>query len=152
MAVTSKPSGRPRHTRKRTRTEPPGGKKRAVKPEDITRIVFLGQPTISNDGTRILVTHKTVGEKNNYETNLWMICADSEEAKQFTAGGADSATPAVQPDRNTAVQATDCRTTSASSVAKRSTSLRSSPSTITRMTGSVPDALRTTRPRLVSTA
>ena len=47
--------------------------KRAMKPEDLLRIVLVGDPQISPDGTRVLFSHKTINDKNKYISNLWMV-------------------------------------------------------------------------------
>lgn len=44
--------------------------KRPIRPDDLYRITFVGDPQISPDGGRVLFTRKTIGEKNNYVTQL----------------------------------------------------------------------------------
>ncbi len=59
--------------------------KRPIRPEDLNRIIFVGDPQISPDGSRILFTRKHIGKKNKYITNLWTV--DSEGKKtQWTQG------------------------------------------------------------------
>ena len=48
------------------------------------RIVF--DPQLSPDGKRVLFTHKQIGPKNQYLTNLWITSADKPEPREFTTG------------------------------------------------------------------
>jgi dipeptidyl aminopeptidase/acylaminoacyl peptidase len=69
-----------------------------MSPEDLTGFVYVGSPRISPDGSRIVFTHKTVGEKNNYRTNLWMVPTDgSDEPRPYTSSDKDAA-PSWSPD------------------------------------------------------
>lgn len=71
--------------------------KRPVLPEDLLRLASLGDPQISPDGKRILFTHKSVGEKNKYVTNLWTV--DLKGAlKQWTQGEAGASQGRWSPD------------------------------------------------------
>jgi dipeptidyl aminopeptidase/acylaminoacyl peptidase len=69
---------------------------RAVTPEDLLRLHVVSDPQISPDGTTILFVEKHVGEKNEYETNLWLVPADgartkaAAEPRQFTSGKRDA--------------------------------------------------------------
>lgn len=47
--------------------------KRPLTPEDLKKIVFVADPQISPDGSRILFTRKHINEKNKYITNLWSV-------------------------------------------------------------------------------
>lgn len=59
--------------------------KRPIRAEDLLRIVFVGDPQISPDGSRVLFAKKTVNDKNKYVTNLFTV--DSEGTiKQWTQG------------------------------------------------------------------
>jgi dipeptidyl aminopeptidase/acylaminoacyl peptidase len=70
--------------------------RRAITPEDLLRLHAVSDPQISPDGTTILFVEKHVGEKNEYETNLWLVAADgprshsAAEPRQFTSGKRDS--------------------------------------------------------------
>lgn len=73
-------------------------RRRTVTPEDLLQYTYLSDPQISPDGTRIVFVHKTVGEKNEYVTNLWMVGSHgSDDPRPFTAGGKDRA-PRWSPD------------------------------------------------------
>ena len=53
------------------------------------------------DGRCIVFTHKRVGEKNRYDTNLWLASTDSQQPpRPFTAGNRDSS-PRFSPDGQT---------------------------------------------------
>ncbi len=83
---TSSPPSRPQRPRSG----------RPIAPEDLLRLHVVSDPQISPDGTTILFAEKHVGEKNEYETNLWTVAADtarsnsSAEPRQFTSGKRDS--------------------------------------------------------------
>ena len=63
---------------------------RPFTPEDLQKFIFLGDPQISPDGSRILFTRKHAGEKNEYATNLWMVeTSDKAKPQQFTSSGQD---------------------------------------------------------------
>jgi dipeptidyl aminopeptidase/acylaminoacyl peptidase len=73
--------------------------KRLITPADLTRFQLLGDPQLSPDGEYVLFTHKRVGEKNEYATNLWIAPTKArragarsapQRAGQFTGGGKDS--------------------------------------------------------------
>jgi dipeptidyl aminopeptidase/acylaminoacyl peptidase len=73
--------------------------KRPIRPDDLTRFQLLGDPQISPDGEHVLFTHKQVGEKNEYATNLWIVPAGTRSSRSrnaanraapFTGGGKDS--------------------------------------------------------------
>jgi dipeptidyl aminopeptidase/acylaminoacyl peptidase len=73
---------------------PRGG--RATVPEDLLRLRIAADPQISPDGSTILFVEKHAGEKNEYETNLWVVAADGSrgsstvEPRQFTSGKRDA--------------------------------------------------------------
>lgn len=59
--------------------------KRPIRAEDLLRMVFVGDPQISPDGSRILFTRKHIGEKNKVVTNLCTVDADGV-VTQWTQG------------------------------------------------------------------
>ena len=63
---------------------------RKIAPEDLLKFELVSDPQISPDGSSVLFTHKHVGEKNNYVTNLWIIETRGGQARQFTSGGKES--------------------------------------------------------------
>ncbi|HEY0867558.1 MAG TPA: S9 family peptidase [Fimbriimonas sp.] len=71
--------------------------KRPIRAEDLLRIVFVGDPQISPDGSRVLFTKKTVNDKNKYVTNLFTV--DLEGAvKQWTQGEDGASAGRWSPD------------------------------------------------------
>ncbi|NNF44637.1 MAG: S9 family peptidase [Phycisphaerales bacterium] len=60
-----------------------------VTPEDLHELVFVGDPQMSPDGSTVLFGHKRIGEKNEYERNLWIAPLDGAEPRPFTTGGRD---------------------------------------------------------------
>ncbi len=47
--------------------------KRPIRADDLLKFIFVGDPQISPEGTRVLFSHKTVNEKNKYVTNLYTV-------------------------------------------------------------------------------
>ncbi|MEX0704814.1 MAG: S9 family peptidase [Planctomycetales bacterium] len=64
--------------------------KRALRPEDLLRLVVVSDPRMSPDGTEVLFARKHVGEKNDYVTNLGIVSAEGGDPRQFTSGGKDA--------------------------------------------------------------
>ena len=62
--------------------------KRAIKPDDLTKLHFVSDPQMSPDGGRILFAKKHCAEKNKYETNLYTVDLDGK-VQQWTQGGSD---------------------------------------------------------------
>lgn len=79
-----------------------GADRRWITETDLLRFVWIADPQISPDGTRILFVRVTVNEdKDRYETALWMVPADgSAPPAPFTAGPHDTA-PRWSPDGRT---------------------------------------------------
>ncbi|MBC8063563.1 MAG: S9 family peptidase [Chlorobia bacterium] len=59
--------------------------KRPITAEDLLRIIYVGDPQISPDGTRVLFTHKKVNDKNKYITNLFTVDLNGQ-LRQWTSG------------------------------------------------------------------
>ncbi|HET6325708.1 MAG TPA: S9 family peptidase [Planctomycetaceae bacterium] len=72
-----------------------GQTRRAITPEDLLQLHIIADPQISPDGSTVLFAKKHVGEKNDYETNLWLVGAETSRSKaaaeprQFTSGKRD---------------------------------------------------------------
>ena len=64
-------------------------RKRRITPEDLLRIVLVGDPQVSPDGSRILFQRKHQGDKNETVANLWMVPAAGGDPVPFTGGGKD---------------------------------------------------------------
>jgi dipeptidyl aminopeptidase/acylaminoacyl peptidase len=85
-------------TRKRVKLATARTQKRAITPEDLLNFQLLGDPQVSPDGSTVLFTHKRVGEKNEYATNLWLVSTTGKgRPRPFTSGNRDSH-PRWSPD------------------------------------------------------
>jgi dipeptidyl aminopeptidase/acylaminoacyl peptidase len=61
--------------------------RRAVVPQDITRIRFVSDPQISPDGQRVAFVITTLSEeKDQYLSNIWIIDTAGGEPRRFTTG------------------------------------------------------------------
>jgi dipeptidyl aminopeptidase/acylaminoacyl peptidase len=65
--------------------------KRLISAEDLLRIVFVGDPQISPDGSRVLFAKKVINDKNKYISNLFTVDLEGR-LRQWTSGegGANS--------------------------------------------------------------
>jgi dipeptidyl aminopeptidase/acylaminoacyl peptidase len=59
--------------------------KRAIRVDDLLKFIFVGDPQISPDGSRILFTRKHISEKNKYVTNLHTVDMEGQ-VRQWTQG------------------------------------------------------------------
>jgi len=59
--------------------------KRPICPEDLLRLVLVGDPQISPAGDRVLFSKKTVTEKNSYLAHLWTVDVEGRLV-QWTQG------------------------------------------------------------------
>ncbi|MDG2201376.1 MAG: S9 family peptidase [Phycisphaerales bacterium] len=64
-------------------------RRKPVTPEDLKELVFVSDPQVSPDGSRVLFTRKTIGDKNAYETSLWTVSTRRGAARPFTHGPRD---------------------------------------------------------------
>ncbi len=73
--------------------------KRNITEKDLFDFVWIGDPQISPDGTRVVFVRVTVNEKKEgYNTSIWSVpLAGGEEPHQLTKGDHDSA-PRWSPD------------------------------------------------------
>ena len=64
---------------------------RAITAKDLTALTVVADPQMSPDGRWVLFTRKTVGERNQYHTALWLADAEGKAApRQLTHGTKDS--------------------------------------------------------------
>src|SRR5258707_11725708 len=73
--------------------------KRAITEKDLWDFVWIGDPQVSPDGSRVAFVRVTVNEKKEgYNTSIWTVpLAGGEEPHQLTKGDHDS-TPRWSPD------------------------------------------------------
>src|SRR5256884_1554951 len=75
------------------------GQKRNITEKDLWDFIWIGDPQVSSDGSRVAFVRVTVNEKKEgYNTSIWSVpTAGGEEAHQLTKGDHDS-TPHWSPD------------------------------------------------------
>jgi dipeptidyl aminopeptidase/acylaminoacyl peptidase len=71
--------------------------KRPIRAEDLLRIVVVGDPQISPDGSRVLFAHKTINDKNKTITNLFTVDAEGN-LMQWTQGEQGASSGRWSPD------------------------------------------------------
>ena len=64
-------------------------RKRTMTPEDLLRVVRVGDPRLAPDGSRVLFHVRTVGEKNDQPTELWLADTEHDRVRRLTAGTRD---------------------------------------------------------------
>src|SRR5262245_58032519 len=77
-----------------------GASARAMVPRDITRIVWVSDPQISPDGTRVAFVATTLSEeRDEYLSSIWVVDVDGDgEPRRFTAGPKRDRDPRWSPD------------------------------------------------------
>src|SRR5260370_40676431 len=78
---------------------PAFAEKRAITEKDLFDFVWIGDPQVSPDGSRVAFVRVTVNEKKEgYNTSIWTVpVAGGEAPRQLTKGDHDS-TPRWSPD------------------------------------------------------
>ena len=80
-------------------TEPAGLHKRPVTEKDLFDFVWVANPELSPDGTRVAFTRVSVDEKRTgYETSIWTTAANGNEAPVRMTNGKHDAQPRWSPD------------------------------------------------------
>jgi dipeptidyl aminopeptidase/acylaminoacyl peptidase len=73
--------------------------RRAMTPEDITRITFVSDPQISPDGRRVAFVATTLSkEKDEYLSTIWMVDTAGGGPRRFTNGPKRDTAPRWSPD------------------------------------------------------
>ncbi len=73
--------------------------RRAMTPQDITRIRFVSDPQISPDGRRVAFVVTTLSEgKDQYLSNIWVVETAGGEPRRFTTGPKRDTAPRWSPD------------------------------------------------------
>ncbi|HEV8430509.1 MAG TPA: S9 family peptidase [Pyrinomonadaceae bacterium] len=74
--------------------------KRSITEKDLFNFVWIGDPQVSPDGSRVAFVRVTVNEKKDgYNTAIWTVSTSNGETRQLTNGPRDS-TPRWSPDGN----------------------------------------------------
>ena len=61
--------------------------RRAMTPQDITRIRFVSDPQLSPDGRRVAFVVTTLSEdQDEYLSNIWVVDTAGGEPRRFTTG------------------------------------------------------------------
>ena len=73
--------------------------RRAMTPEDITRITWVSDPQISPDGARMAFVATTLSEeKDEYLSQIWVVDTAGGAPRRFTAGPKRDTEPRWSPD------------------------------------------------------
>ena len=74
--------------------------KRNITEKDLFNFVWIGDPQVSPDGSRVAFVRVTVNDKKDgYNTAIWTVTTASSETRQLTNGPRDT-TPRWSPDGN----------------------------------------------------
>src|SRR6186713_1608188 len=77
---------------------PTFAQKRNITEKDLFNFVWIGDPQVSPDGSRVAFVRVTVNEKKDgYNTAIWTVTTASGETRQLTNGPRDT-TPRWSPD------------------------------------------------------
>ena len=77
----------------------PEHSRRAMTPQDITRIRFISDPQLSPDGRRVAFVVTTLSEdQDEYLSNIWMVDTTGGEPRRFTTGPKRDTAPRWSPD------------------------------------------------------
>jgi dipeptidyl aminopeptidase/acylaminoacyl peptidase len=77
---------------------PATAQKRNITEKDLFNFVWIGDPQISPDGSRIAFVRVTVNDrKDGYNTTIWTVSTSTREVRQLTSGIRDSQ-PRWSPD------------------------------------------------------
>src|SRR5688572_2761700 len=70
---------------------PASAQKRNITEKDLFNFVWVGDPQISPDGSRVAFVRVTVNEKKDgYDTSIWTTSTINGETHQLTSGTRDS--------------------------------------------------------------
>ena len=73
--------------------------RRAMTPQDITRIRFISDPQLSPDGRRVAFVVTMLSEdQDEYLSNIWVVDTAGGEPRRFTTGPKRDTAPRWSPD------------------------------------------------------
>src|SRR5919199_1695464 len=73
--------------------------RRAMTPQDITRIRFISDPQLSPDGRRVAFVITMLSEdQDEYLSNIWVVDTAGGEPRRFTTGPKRDTAPRWSPD------------------------------------------------------
>ena len=76
-----------------------GSQKRFLTEKDLFDFIWVANPQLSPDGTRVAFTRVTVDEKRtNYETSIWIAATGGKETPIRMTNGKHDAQPRWSPD------------------------------------------------------
>jgi dipeptidyl aminopeptidase/acylaminoacyl peptidase len=74
------------------------GQKRNITEKDLFSFVWIGDPQVSPDGSRVAYVRVSVNDKKDgYNTSIWIVATATSETRQLTNGPRDN-TPRWSPD------------------------------------------------------
>jgi len=80
-------------------TQPASLQKRSLTEKDLFDFVWIANPQVSPDGTRVAFTRVNVDDKRtNYETSIWIATTNGKEAPIRMTNGKHDAQPRWSPD------------------------------------------------------
>jgi dipeptidyl aminopeptidase/acylaminoacyl peptidase len=80
-------------------TQPASSQKRSITEKDLFDFVWVANPQVSPDGTRVAFTRVTVDDKRtNYETSIWIAATNRKEAPLRMTNGKHDTQPRWSPD------------------------------------------------------
>ena len=80
-------------------TQPASSQKRSLTEQDLFDFVWIANPQVSPDGTRVAFTRVNVDDKRtNYETSIWIAATNGKEAPIRMTNGKHDAQPGWSPD------------------------------------------------------
>jgi dipeptidyl aminopeptidase/acylaminoacyl peptidase len=72
-----------------------------VRPRDLRKFVFMSDPQMSPDGSKVAYVHTSIDyEKNDYMKHIWIHDVDTGRDTQFTAGEGKDSNPRWGPSGN----------------------------------------------------
>jgi dipeptidyl aminopeptidase/acylaminoacyl peptidase len=78
---------------------PVSAQKRGISEQDLFKFVWVADPQISPDGSRVVFVRVTVDEKNDeYATDIWIAPTDRSEPPRKLTGGTRDTAPRWSPD------------------------------------------------------